>query len=145
MWGFILHAWQSLSLPRRRQANSATAPFRPKLWPECRQSRQNAIHKLLYMPLAHSLGRATRLGLKQPHVLMHTCTRCMYLLYRVWYMHILREKREKLLTLITQIERNLLLHAACPQGVFLSPFPVYVLAADTQLIKRPKCLQFCTY
>lgn len=41
----------------------------------------------------------------------------MYLLYRVWYMHILREKRVKLLTLITQIERNLLLHAACPQGV----------------------------
>lgn len=37
--GFILHAspaWQSLSLPRRRHANSATAPLLPK------GSRQNA-------------------------------------------------------------------------------------------------------
>lgn len=57
-------------------------------------------------------------------------------------MHILRQEQVKLLTLITQIERNLLLQRV-PKA--FAPFPVYVLASDARLIKRPKCQQFCSY
>lgn len=66
--------WQSLSLPRHRHVNSVgllriVLGCYAQMQAECRQSCQNAIHKLLYMPAAQ-LGHATKLEVnklaKQP-------------------------------------------------------------------------------